>query len=218
MSAATASCISFGASALFTGMVSDLGVLAAAKPADGLKRLRISCRYPARGIALGASILCDGICMTVVAKGGGAKASWFEVEAGAETLQCTTVAQWKVGKKINLERALKVGEELGGHIVTGHIDGVARITKREDLAAAARFRLRAPRALLRFIAPKGSVALDGISLTVNEVEGEEFGVFIIPHTLAVTAWKTIAPGADVNLEVDLMARYAARLAEESAGL
>ena len=203
---------------MFTGIVSDLGVLASAKPSRGLKRLRISCRYPARSIALGASILCDGVCMTVVAKGGGAKASWFEVEAGAETLQITTVAQWRVGKKINLERALKIGDELGGHIVTGHIDGVATVALRENLGDTARIRLHAPKALSRFIAAKGSVTLDGISLTVNEVKGEEFGVFIIPHTLAVTNWKTIEPGAAVNLEVDLMARYAARLAEKSPAL
>jgi riboflavin synthase len=203
---------------LFTGIVSDLGVLASTKPSRGLTRLRISCRYPARSIALGASILCDGICMTVVAKGGGSKGSWFEVEAGAETLQVTTVAQWKVGKKINLERALKIGDELGGHIVTGHVDGVATVALRENLGDMARIRLRAPKALAHFIAAKGSVTLDGISLTVNEVEGEEFGVFIIPHTLAVTNWKTIKPGAGVNLEVDLMARYAARLAEKSPAL
>jgi riboflavin synthase len=203
---------------LFTGIVSDLGVLASEKPSGGLKRLRISCRYPARGIALGASILCDGVCMTVVAKGGGAKGGWFEVEAGAETLRLTTVAQWKVGKKINLERALKIGDELGGHLVTGHVDGIARVVLRENVGDMARIRLRAPQALALFIATKGSVTLDGISLTVNEVEGEEFSVFIIPHTLAFTSWKTIKPGATVNLEVDLMARYAARLAEKSSAL
>jgi riboflavin synthase len=203
---------------VFTGIVSDLGVLASAKASRGLKRLRISSRYPARGIALGASILCDGICMTVVAKGGGSKGSWFEVEAGAETLRLTTLAQWKVGKRINLERALRLGDELGGHIVTGHIDGVAKVVARENLGDMARIRLRAPRALAPFIAAKGSVALDGISLTVNEVKGEEFGVFIIPHTLSVTHWKAIKPGAEVNLEIDLMARYAARLAEKSPAL
>jgi riboflavin synthase len=203
---------------LFTGIVSDLGVLASAKHARNLKRLRISCHYPARGIAIGASILCDGVCMTVVAKGGGTKGSWFEVEAGAETLQLTTVAQWKAGKKINLERALKIGDELGGHLVSGHVDGIARVVLRENVDDMARIRLRAPQALARFIAAKGSVALDGISLTVNEVKGEEFGVFIIPHTLAVTNWKAIGPGAEVNLEVDLMARYAARLAEKSPAL
>jgi riboflavin synthase len=202
---------------LFTGIVSDIGVLASVKPARGLVRLRISCRYPARGIAIGASILCDGICMTVVAKGGGSKGSWFEVEAGAETRKLTTVSQWKAGKKINLERALKLGDELGGHMVTGHIDGIARVVARESLGDMARIRLRAPKALARFVAAKGSITLDGISLTVNEVEGEEFGVFIIPHTLAVTNWKAIKPGAEVNLEVDLMARYAARLAEKSPG-
>jgi riboflavin synthase len=202
---------------LFTGIVSDIGVLASVKPSRGLERLRISCRYPARGIAIGASILCDGICMTVVAKGGGSKASWFEVEAGAETRKLTTVSQWKVGKRMNLERALKLGDELGGHMVTGHVDGIARVVSRENLGDMARIRLRAPKALSRFVAAKGSITLDGISLTVNEVAGEEFGVFIIPHTLAVTSWKAIKPGAEVNLEVDLMARYAARLAEKSPG-
>jgi riboflavin synthase len=200
---------------LFTGIVRDIGVLASVKPSRGLVRLRISCRYPARGIAIGASILCDGICMTVVAKGGGSKASWFEVEAGAETRKLTTVSQWKIGKKINLERALKLGDELGGHMVTGHVDGIARVVSRENLGDMARIRLRAPKALSRFVAAKGSITLDGISLTVNEVAGEEFGVFIIPHTLAATSWKAIKPGAEVNLEVDLMARYAARLAEKS---
>jgi riboflavin synthase len=203
---------------LFTGIVSDLGVLASVKPSRGLKRLRISCRYPARSIALGASILCDGICLTVVAKGGGSNGSWFEVEAGAETLAVTTLSQWKVGKKINLERALKIGDELGGHMVSGHVDGIARVVLRENAGDMARILFSAPKALSRFIAAKGSVALDGISLTVNEVKGEEFGVFIIPHTLAVTHWKAIAPGASVNLEVDLMARYAARLAEQSPAL
>jgi len=203
---------------MFTGIVSDIGVLASVKPVGGLKRLRISSRYPARGIALGSSILCDGICLTVVAKGGGAKASWFEVEAGAETLQRTTLAQWKVGRKINLERALKLGDELGGHLVTGHVDGVAKLLARDSLGDMARIRLHAPRALAPFIAAQGSVALDGISLTVNEVKGDEFGVFLIPHTLSVTHWKTIKAGAEVNIEVDLMARYAARLAEKSAAL
>lgn len=202
---------------MFTGIVTDVGVLVTAKPARGLKRLRISSRYPARSIALGASILCDGICMTVVAKGGAAK-SWFEVDAGAETLKVTTVAQWTAGKKINLERALKIGDELGGHLVTGHIDGIARIVKREGLGDMARLSVRAPKPLLRFVAPKGSVALDGISLTVNEVKGDEFGVLLIPHSLAATAWQGIRPGTDVNIEVDLIARYAARLAEKSAPL
>jgi len=202
---------------LFTGIVSDVGVLVSAKPVRGLKRLRISSKYPARSIALGASILCDGICMTVVAKGGGTK-SWFEVDAGAETLKVTTVARWTVGKKINLERALKMGGELGGHLVTGHVDGIARISRREDLGDMARLSIRASKSLLGFLAPKGSVALDGISLTVNEVQGDEFGILVIPHTLAATAWRDIRPGADVNIEVDLMARYVARLAETSAAL
>jgi len=196
---------------LFTGIVSDLGVLASVKPARGLKRLRISSRYPAREIALGASILCDGICMTAVAKGGGSKGGWFEVEAGAETLQGTTVTQWKVGKRINLERALRLGDELGGHLVTGHVDGIARIVDRRPEAESVRFVFEVPAGLERFIAPKGSVALDGVSLTVNEVSGTRFGVNIIPHTLACTNFGAAMPGQRMNLEIDLIARYVARL-------
>jgi riboflavin synthase len=198
---------------LFTGLVSDLGRLVSVKAKGKLKRLRIECRYPERSLAIGASIAVDGICFTVVAKGKQGKGSWFEVEAGAETLKRTTAGHWAAGKQLNLERALKMGDELGGHLLTGHIDGVAKILAREDVGDMARLRLGAPARLARFIAPKGSVALDGISLTVNEVMGAEFTVFIIPHTFAVTHWKAIRAGAKANLEVDLIARYLARLAE-----
>jgi riboflavin synthase len=166
-----------------------------------------------RSLAIGASIAVDGICFTVVARGAKGKGSWFEVEAGAETLARTTAGRWREKKKLNLERALRTGEELGGHLVTGHVDGVARVIAREDLGQMARLRFSAPAALARFIAPKGSVALDGISLTVTEVADSEFGVFVIPYTLAATHWSALKRGDEVNLEVDLVARYLARLAE-----
>jgi riboflavin synthase len=198
---------------LFTGLVSDLGRLVSVKAKGDLKRLRVECSSPMRARAIGASIAVDGICLTVVAKGKKGKRSWFEVEVGAETLARTTAGHWAAGKQLNLERALKMGDELGGHLLTGHIDGVAKILAREDVGDMARLRLAAPTRLARFIAPKGSVALDGISLTVNEVMGAEFAVFIIPHTFAATHWNAIRAGAEANLEVDLIARYLARLAE-----
>jgi riboflavin synthase len=197
---------------MFTGIVTDLGTLVSIKPARNLKRLRIESRYPLSSIALGASIMVNGICLTVVARGSKGKGSWFEVEAGAETLKLTTAGRWKTGQKLNLERSLRMGDELGGHIVSGHVDGLAKIIARKDVNKMARFDLRAPRTLSRFIAAKGSVTLDGVSLTVNEVRGDVFSVFLIPHTLKVTNWGALKKGDDVNLEVDLLARYAARLA------
>jgi riboflavin synthase len=198
---------------LFTGIVSDVGTLVSVRDKGGVRRLRIASKYPARSIMIGASIAIDGSCLTAVAKGARGKGSWFEVEAGAETLARTTAGRWAKGKKLNLERALKMGDELGGHLVTGHVDGVATLVAREDLGETARLRFRAPKELARFVAPKGSVALDGISLTVNEVAGAEFNVFVIPHTLAATHWSGLKQGGAVNLEVDLVARYLARLAE-----
>jgi riboflavin synthase len=198
---------------MFTGIVSDLGTLVSVKPGRDLKRLRIESRYPAKSIALGASIMVNGICMTVVARGAKGKRSWFEVEAGAETLKLTTAGRWKAGQKLNLERSLKMGDELGGHIVSGHVDGLAKIVRRTNRSDMAGFRLKAPRALVRFIAAKGSVTLDGTSLTVNDVKGDTFSVFLIPHTLRVTNWSARKKGDEVNLEVDMLARYAARLAE-----
>ena len=198
---------------MFTGIVTDIGTIVSLKDRKDLRRLRVVSKYPARSLALGASVAHDGVCMTIVAKGVRGKGSWFEVEAGAETLARTTAGQWQKGKKLNLERALKMGDELGGHLVSGHIDGLATLLSRENVGDMARLRFRAPAELARFIAPKGSVALGGISLTVNEVKGREFGVFIIPHTLKATNWTDIAPGTDVNLEVDQVARYLARLAE-----
>lgn len=198
---------------MFTGIVTDIGTILSAKDKSDLRRFRLASKYPARSLALGASVSHNGVCLTIVAKGARGKGSWFEVEAARETLARTTAGSWGKGTKINLERALKMGDELGGHLVSGHIDGIARLVSRENVGDMAHLRFRAPQALARFIAPKGSVALDGISLTVNEVEGAEFAVFIIPHTLKHTNWSSLSPGDDVNLEVDVMARYVARLAE-----
>jgi riboflavin synthase len=198
---------------MFTGIVTDVGEVARVEERGALRRLAIRCAYPLESIALGASIACSGTCLTVVATEHEGSRALFEVDAAAETLARTTVGQWREGTRINLERALKIGEELGGHIVTGHVDGLARLVSREDFDGMARLVFEAPRALSRFIAQKGSVALDGISLTVNEVEGERFGVLIIPHTLKVTTLGERKAGDAVNIEVDLMARYAARLAE-----
>ena len=199
---------------MFTGIVTDIGeVVAVRQRAEGLHRIKIACSYPRASIVEGASIACSGACLTVVAIGEEDGRTWFSVDAAAETLRLTTVGGWRHGTKINLERPLKVGDELGGHIVAGHVDGLATLVKREDLTEMARMTLRAPAPLSRFIAPKGSVTLDGVSLTVNEVDGDAFTMLIIPHTLKVTTLGALAAGAEVNLEVDPMARYAARLME-----
>ena len=205
---------------MFTGIVTDIGEIVSFTPtAQGqLHRLRIACGYDQSTIADGASIACNGVCLTVVASGvaGGRDSkqrTWFDVDTAAETLALTTAKHWKVGTRLNLERALKIGDELGGHIVAGHADGVATIVSREDLPDMARFELSTTRELARFIATKGSITLDGVSLTINTVEDLSFSVLIIPHTLTVTTiggWKV---GDEVNIEVDLMARYAARLTE-----
>ena len=200
---------------MFTGIVTDIGEITRLAPtAQGqLHRLRIACRYDQSTIADGASIACNGVCLTVVGSGVEAGRTWFEVDAAAETLAMTTAKRWAVGTRLNLERALKIGDELGGHIVAGHADGIAGILSRDDLPDMARFELKATRELARFIAPKGSVTLDGVSLTVNTVQDVTFSVLIIPHTLAVTTLSSWDAGSEVNIEVDLMARYAARLAE-----
>jgi riboflavin synthase len=201
---------------MFTGIVTDIGEVIAVEPrADGLARLKIACGYDPDGIDIGASIACSGVCLTVVARGRDGNRAWFAADAAAETLRVTTVGGWRNGARINLERALKVGDELGGHIVAGHADGLATLIAREDLTDMARLGFRVPAELARFIAPKGSVALDGVSLTVNEVVGDSFAVLVIPHTLKVTTLGKLVAGAAVNLEVDLMARYAARLMERS---
>jgi riboflavin synthase len=199
---------------MFTGIVTDVGEILKVEPrAQGLRQLTVACGYDPDTIDIGASIACSGACLTVVGRGREGNGGWFSVDAAAETLRLTTAGDWRRGTRINLERALKMGDELGGHLVSGHVDGLAELVEREDLTDMARLRLRVPAELARFIAPKGSVALDGVSLTVNEVAGDTFSVLIIPHTLDVTTLGTIRVGERLNLEVDIMARYAARLLE-----
>lgn len=200
---------------MFTGLVSDVGEVAHVETRGALKRVRVLCSYPAETIALGASIACGGPCLTAVASGVSGDKTWFEIDVGAETLARTTAAHWTPGARLNLERSLRIGDELGGHIVTGHIDGVATILDIEDFDGMKRILLRAPSELARFIAEKGSVCLDGVSLTVNSVAADIFSVLLIPHTLKVTTWGEKQAGDAVNLEVDLMARYAARLSDHS---
>ncbi|MFO1103809.1 MAG: riboflavin synthase [Methylocystis sp.] len=198
---------------MFTGIVTDMGEVISVAPRGELRRLRIACSYDADSTALGASIACSGVCLTVVAVAREGARTVFEVDAAAETLAVTTVGAWACGTRINLERALKIGDELGGHIVTGHVDGVAKVLSREDFDDMCLLWFEAPRDLSRFIAKKGSVALDGVSLTVNEVEENRFSVLLIPHTLAVTTLGARRAADALNIEVDLMARYAARLSE-----
>jgi len=197
---------------MFTGIVTDIGRVAEVTPVPHGRRLRMATSYDAASIALGASIACAGVCLTVVDRGDGG-GSWFDVEVSPETLARTVLGSWTVGTRVDLERSLRIGDELGGHIVTGHVDGVARIVAREDEAAWAKLSVEAPPDLAKFIAEKGSVALDGVSLTVNGVRGSIFDLMLIPHTLAVTTFGERKAGDALNLEVDLMARYAARLAE-----
>jgi len=197
---------------VFTGIISDLGeVLEVVEQADGLRRLSVACGYNPETIDIGASIACSGPCLTVVERGRKGNRGYFAVDVAAETLAVTTAGSWRPGTRLNLERSLRAGDELGGHIVSGHVDGVAEIVARDDLPDMARLAVRAPAALARFIASKGSVALDGVSLTVNDVDDDTFSLLIIPHTLKVTTFGWLRAGAKLNLEVDLMARYAARL-------
>ena len=191
---------------MFTGIVTDLGRVKQARRADFVD-LTIATGFDTSAIPLGASIACSGVCLTVVAVTLGE----FSVQASAETIACTTVGSWEEGIAVNLEKPLRVGDELGGHLVSGHVDGVARIVERRPEAQSVRFVFDAPLGLAPFVASKGSVALDGVSLTVNEVSGARFGVNIIPHTLACTNFGTAVPGQQMNLEVDLIARYVARL-------
>jgi riboflavin synthase len=199
---------------VFTGIVSDLGeVIEVDERADGLRRLTVACGYDPATIDIGASIACSGPCLTVVERGQRGHRGYFAVDVAAETLRVTTAGTWRRGTRLNLERSLRLGDELGGHLVSGHVDGLADLQSREDLPDMARLSLRVPSALSRFIAPKGSVALDGVSLTVNEVVADTFSVLIIPHTLKVTTFGGLRAGAPLNLEIDQMARYAARLLE-----
>ena len=199
---------------MFTGIVTDVGeVLSVEERAEGLRRLMIACAYDHASIAIGASIACSGVCMTAVETGISGNRDTFSVDAAAETLRLTTVGGWRAGTRVNLERSLKMGDELGGHLVSGHVDGLAVVAAREDLTEMARLTLKVPKPLARFIAQKGSIALDGVSLTVNDVTDDTFSVLIIPHTLGVTTFGALKAGDALNIEVDVMARYAARLME-----
>jgi riboflavin synthase len=199
---------------MFTGIVTDVGeVLAVTPRGEGLSRIKIACRYSRTSLVDGASIACSGVCLTIVAAGEDNARSWFAVDAAAETLRLTTTGRWHHGSRINLERPLKMGDEFGGHVVAGHVDGIATLVTREELIDSARMTFRAPPDLMPLIAVKGSVALDGVSLTVNTADRDSFSVLIIPHTLAVTTLGQLREGDAVNLEVDTLARYAARLAQ-----
>lgn len=193
---------------MFTGIVTDLGRVRAVAP-GGVTRLTLETGYDTAGLGHGASIACNGVCLSVVEKGRG----WFAVEASNETLACTTVGEWRPGRRINFERPLKVGDELGGHIVSGHVDGIGTVVERQQDGESWRFAFEAPAALARYIAPKGSVAVDGVSLTVNQVDGNRFGVNIIPVTREKTTFGELHMGDRVNLEIDPLARYVARLME-----
>ena len=196
---------------MFTGIITDIGEVRALEKRGDL-RARIATGYDTGGIELGASIASDGVCLTVIDLGAG----WYDVEISAETVSRTNLGDWTVGKRVNLERALKVGDELGGHIVSGHVDGVAVIVDMKDEGDSTRFTFKAPESLAKFIAPKGSVALNGTSLTVNEVDGCRFGINVIAHTKGATTWGDARIGDRVNLEIDTLARYVARLAEMSS--
>ncbi|MBT0958815.1 riboflavin synthase [Alphaproteobacteria bacterium KMM 3653] len=193
---------------MFTGIVTDIGRITALEQAGDLTA-RITTGYDTGTIDIGASIACAGVCLTVVTKG----PDWFEVQISAETIEKTNISSWTIGGAVNLERALKVGDELGGHIVSGHVDGTATLLEITPEGDSTRLTFEAPADLARFIAPKGSVTLDGTSLTVNEVEGTRFGINVIPHTQAVTTWGQVEAGQKINLEIDTLARYVARLAE-----
>ena len=198
---------------MFTGIVSDVGTVARVVEGNDVRRVSIDSAYDPATIAIGASISCAGVCMTVVSLEAGGRGALFDVEAAPETLALTNVQGWQVGTRVNLERPVKVGDELGGHIVAGHVDGLAAIVGREDLGEATRFTFEVPHDLARYIAPKGSVSLDGTSLTVNGVDGDRFDCLLIPHTLKVTTWGERQVGDRVHVEVDTIARYVARLVQ-----
>ena len=195
---------------MFTGIITDIGTIRSVVQRGDL-RIEIATGYDVTSVDMGASIACDGVCLTVVEK----TSDSFSVDVSAESAGLTNIGEWKTGHPVNLERALKVGDELGGHIVSGHVDGVAEIVALRDQGDSTRVTLRAPNALAKFIAPKGSVALNGTSLTVNEVNGTHFGINFIPHTKAVTTWGSSTVGDRVNLEIDTLARYVARLQDWS---
>lgn len=196
---------------MFTGIITDLGTVTSIEPAGAGTdmRLAIATAWDTDSLAIGASVSCSGCCLTVVATAEGR----MEFQASRETLALTTLGSWRVGTRVNLERALRMGDELGGHIVSGHVDGLGQTLSATPEGASTRFRFRPPESLARLIAPKGSIAIDGVSLTVNEVDAEGFGVNIIPHTASVTSFGALQPGDAVNLEIDMLARYVARLLE-----
>ena len=194
---------------MFTGIVADIGRVQAISSSAAGSRLRLRTAFDTSDIADGASVACNGACLTVIETG----PDWFAAQASPETLACTTLGDWRIGRAINLERALKLGDELGGHLVLGHVDGVGRLDKIEELGDSHRVAIAAPTEFAQFIADKGSITIDGVSLTVNEVEDTRFSVTIVPYTWAHTALSALAAGDGVNLEVDLLARYTARLLE-----
>lgn len=198
---------------MFTGIISDIGRIKSVNLNQETMRARIICNYDMNTVAIGASIACDGVCLTVIACENDAGGNWFDVDISSETLNVTNLKTWAVEQNINCERAMKIGDEIGGHIVSGHVDGLAKITQIEKSGDNTVIRFSAPDALAKFIAPKGSVCLNGTSLTVNAVDKNAFTVNLIPHTLNVTTWKEASQGDEVNLEIDLMARYVARLRE-----
>ena len=198
---------------MFTGIITDVGTIAEAEQRGDL-RLTVRCGYDMSGVELGASIACSGVCLTVVDKGD----DWFAVDVSAESVARTAQGQWNVGAQLNLERSLKLGDEMGGHIVTGHIDGIGEITSADPVGDSVEIVIRAPDELARFIAPKGSITLNGVSLTVNEVRDEEAGclftINLIPHTAEVTTFASVAAGQPVNIEIDILARYLARMTSQ----
>jgi riboflavin synthase len=197
---------------MFTGIITDVGTVELVSR-RGDTTFKIRTKYDPAGIPIGASIACSGACLTVIAKGGQSGDAWFSVEVSAETMSKTTLGDWQPGHAINLEKSLRVGDEIGGHIVSGHVDGVGEVLSVTPEGDSTRFKIKAPKELARFIAPKGSIAIDGTSLTVNEVDRSTFGVNIIPHTSKETTWSTVKTGQKVNLEIDMLARYLARLKE-----
>ena len=198
---------------MFTGIITDLGTVSDATRGGATSaRFRIGTAFDMKTVDMGASIACNGCCLTVVEKG----ADWFAVDVSIETLARTTLESWTAGKRINLERSLKAGDEMGGHIVSGHIDGVATVEDITDIAGSKRFKIAPPPELMKFVAEKGSITLDGVSLTVNEVKDKSFNVMIIPHTQSVTSFGTIESGARLNMEIDVLARYVARILQPSS--
>lgn len=198
---------------MFTGIVTDLATVTEVSAGSAARRFKIATTYDMARVPIGASIACNGCCLTVIEKGQGEKGGWFTADASQETLDKTTLGSWQKGARINLERPLKVGDELGGHLVLGHVDGVARVASVRDEAGSKRFTISPPGELAKFVATKGSVCLDGVSLTINETTKDTFGVNIIPHTLEVTTFGALKAGDPVNMEIDTLARYVARLNE-----